>query len=337
MRRAGNCRNALTSGANLQPTSSSKEVVSMQAIALQCRAATVFSQSGAVDEDRFRQYLQRLIDCKIDVYIASAGSGEGHALRWDELRRVYEIAVSACKGKIEVNANPPEQNTAYGTIEQSMLAIEAGMEIVNIYQPAAWHGYRPFGDELRSYYDTVLSALKHPLALAPNPMIGAGPTPRMVAELCRDYPQIVSVNLVGQAEPYFLELKARLTRDVRLFVDTTGIPNTLALGAAGLVGGNLNILPQTYRAYAESYARGDVAEMATLFSQMIRTNVYTKPWSNPGSRVIKMFMAVFKLPGWEGGLREPCRLPGKAEIAAFGEGLMALGVPEFDELWAKVG
>jgi dihydrodipicolinate synthase/N-acetylneuraminate lyase len=304
----------------------------MREITLQCRAATIFDRTGGIDEDGFRQYLQKFIDLKIDVYLASAGSGEGHALAWPDLRRVYQIGVSECRGKIEVNANPPEHNTARGTIEQSLLAIECGMEIVNIYQPGAWHGYRPIGNELRSYYDTVLKELNHPVALAPNPIIGQGPSPALVADLCHRYPQIVSVNLVGQAEPYFLELQALLKRDVRLFVDTRGIPNTLALGAAGLVGGNLNILPQTYRSYADCYRRGDVAGMAALFGHMIRTNEYTKKWSNPNSRMIKMFLAAFRLPGWEGGVREPCLMPDEAEITAFGEGLLALGVPEFSAL-----
>ena len=301
----------------------------MHPIALQCRAATIFKPDGALDEDGFRAYLERFIAHGIDVYIASAGSGEGHALRWEELRRVYEITVETCKGRVEMNANPPEQNTARGTIEQSLLAIEAGMEVVNVYQPAAWHGYKPYGDELRAYYDTVLSALKHPVALAPNPMIGEGPSPALVADLCHRHTQIVSINLVGQPVLYFLELKALLKRDVRLFVDIHDTPNSLAEGAAGLVGGDLNILPGTYRAYATAYEKGDVAEMGVLFSEIVRTQKYIKKWAGPNSRVIKMFMQVAKLQGWEGGLREPCRMPPLAEIEAFGAGLRALGVREF--------
>jgi dihydrodipicolinate synthase/N-acetylneuraminate lyase len=158
----------------------------------------------------------------------------------------------------------------------------------------------------------------------------------MVADLCHRFHQVVSVNLVGQDEMYFLELKALLKRDVRLFVDTRGIPNTLALGAAGLVGGNLNILPKTYRNYADAYAKDDLAATAELFSQMIRTNEYTKAWANPGSRAIKMFMSVFKLPGWEGGLREPCRMPPDNELESFAKGLLNLGVPEFAELAGRI-
>ena len=301
-------------------------------IALQCRAATVFGKDGTIDAHAFRAYLQRLVDQNIDVYLASGGSGEGHALSWDELKRVYQIGVEVCRGKVEVNANAPEQHTARGVIEHSLLAIEAGVDVVNIYQPASWHGYHPWGDELASYYEAILTEIRHPVALAPNPVIGSGPSPVLVADLCRRFPQIVAINLVGQPEIYFLELKAMLNRDVRLFVDTRGLPNTLALGAAGIVSGNLNIMPKTYRAFATCYRDGDVAGMAELFGQMIRTNEFTKRWASPNSRMIKMFMTVFRLPGWEGGVREPCRMPPAVELQEFRTGLLTLGVSEFDEL-----
>lgn len=304
----------------------------MGEIALQCRVATIFDKTGALDEERFRAYLQRLIDDKIDLYLASGGSGEGHALRWDELRRVYEIGVAACRGKVQANANTPEQQTARGVIEHSLLAIQAGVDLVNIYQPAAWHGYRPRGTELADYFTTVLNEIRHPVALAPNPIIGPGPSPSLVVDLCRKFPQIVSINLVGQPETYFLELKSALTRDVRLFVDTRGIPNTLALGAAGLIGGNLNIMPRTYRSFANRYRDGDIGGMAELFAQMTRTNEFTSRWASPNSRMIKMFMTVFRLPGWEGGVREPCRMPPVEELSEFRQGLLKLGVAEFDAL-----
>lgn len=308
----------------------------MRDIALQCRAATVFGKDGTIDENGFRAYLQRLIDQNIDVYLASGGSGEGHALTWDELRQVYQIGVAACRGKVEVNANPPEHHTARRVIEHALLAIEAGVDVVNIYQPASWHGYHPQGDELASYYETILTEIRHPVALAPNPIIGVGPSPTLVADLCRRFPQVVALNLVGQPEIYFVKVQALLNRNVRVFVDTRGLPNTLALGAAGIVSGNLNIMPKTYRAFAACYRDHDSTGMAELFGQMIRTNDFTKRWASPNSRMIKMFMAVFHLPGWEGGVREPCRLPPADELQEFRTGLLAVGVPEFDELARQV-
>ena len=42
-------------------------------------------------------------------------------------------------------------------------------------------------------------------------------------------------------------------------------------------------------------------------------------------------MKAFKLPGGEGGVREPYRMPPDAEIKTFIEGLIKLGLPEIEE------
>jgi 4-hydroxy-tetrahydrodipicolinate synthase len=108
----------------------------MSNLELLCRNATVFAEDGSIDEAAYRQLLHRLVDAKIGVYLASAGSGESGAMTHDELRRVYRIGVEVCKGKVAVNGNPPEQPTVRETLHHINLAIAEGVEIVNIYGPA---------------------------------------------------------------------------------------------------------------------------------------------------------------------------------------------------------
>ena len=48
-----------------------------------CRNATTFTKSKELDEEAFRKFLQRLVDAKLGVYLASGGSGEGHDLSRD--------------------------------------------------------------------------------------------------------------------------------------------------------------------------------------------------------------------------------------------------------------
>src|SRR5262245_39290507 len=97
------------------------------------RAVTTFGPDGGIDEGVRRAFLQRFFDNRLGVFMGSGGSGEGHALTHDELKRVYEIGVSECRGKVPVWANPPEQYTAKLTIEHTLLAAKAGCEVVNIY------------------------------------------------------------------------------------------------------------------------------------------------------------------------------------------------------------
>ncbi|MEJ0097561.1 MAG: dihydrodipicolinate synthase family protein [Bauldia sp.] len=102
-----------------------------------CRNATTFARNGDIDEDAFRAFMQRFVDADVGVYIGTAGSGESHALSRDELFRLYSIGVEVCRGKVPVNANPPEQHTAKATLEQTLVAAKAGVDVVNIYGPAA--------------------------------------------------------------------------------------------------------------------------------------------------------------------------------------------------------
>ena len=141
----------------------------MSGLTLLCRTATTFAEAGGLDEEAFRIFLQRFVDTKLGVYLGGSGSGEGYTLTPHELKRVYEIGVEVCKGKVPTNGNPPEQHTARRAIEYAQMAIDCGVEVVCLYGPAAWHGFRPTDDELMGFFDIVLREIKHPVAIAPNP------------------------------------------------------------------------------------------------------------------------------------------------------------------------
>ena len=50
-----------------------------------------------------------------------------------------------------------------------------------------------------------------------------------------------------------------------------------------------------------------------------------------------MAMRLLKLPGWEGGLREPYRMPPEPEYQRFAHGFLRLGLPEIEEQARKAG
>ena len=246
----------------------------------------------------------------------AAARARAHALTWDELRRVYEIGVDHCGGKIPVCANPPEQHTARATREQTLHAIAAGVDIVNVYGPAAWHSYRPTDDELVAYFDEVVTGISHPLAIAPNPVIGYTPSPSLVARICDRHHQITAVNLAGTTETYFFRLMDSLRPGVDVYVPLAGSMATLKLGATGLLGAEANIIPRTFRRYLDLYAEGDAAALARVYAEIQRFSEFTKKWHSASPRWLKMAMKVLELPGGEG---QPARaLPGSPGKRAAG-------------------
>ena len=302
-----------------------------------CRNATTFNKNKELDEDAFRKFLQRFVDAKLGVYLASGGSGEGHALSRNDLKRVYEIGVEVCKGKVQVNANPPEKHTAQETIDHATLAIEAGVDVVNIYGSSMLHGFKPTNDELIAYYDEILRAIKHPVALAPNPVIGYTPTPTVIARLSDHYSQIVAINLSGLGNPYFIELKDALKRDVDIYHPVPGSLHALGMGAAGLLSAEANIIPKTLRRYIDLYESGDLEALGSVYEDFHRFNRYVARWHSGSPRWLKMALRILKLPGGEGGVRLPYLMPSDAEVEQFADGLLRLGVPEIDEMAKEAG
>ena len=77
----------------------------MSDMTLICRNATTFAKMAA-STSAFRQFLQRFVRVRTSASI-SAAAARAKAMRSTiaECKRVYEIAVDACKGKILVNAN----------------------------------------------------------------------------------------------------------------------------------------------------------------------------------------------------------------------------------------
>jgi dihydrodipicolinate synthase/N-acetylneuraminate lyase len=308
----------------------------MSAIQLLARNCTLFTSTKALDEEAYRRSLLRFVEFRIGPFLASGGSGEANSLSLDEVRRVYRVGVEVCRGKVPVYANMPEVRSAQEAIDFSRLAIEAGVDIVNFYGPASLHGYRPTDAELTAYFDEVLKAVRHPVTLAPNPIQGYTPSARLIADLCNRYQQVESVTLNGlDGDAYFIDLKDGLSRDVGINVPLAGSLHTFGLGATGLSCNQTNFIPGTVRQYVDCYERGDFAQAHRIYADLHRFNRFVEQW--PGARWQKMALKVFKLPGGEGGLRKPYLMPSDSEIERFTNGLLALGLPEIDEMARAAG
>jgi len=297
-----------------------------------CRIATPFRKNGAFDEDAFRIWLQRFIKTNIGVYVGSAGGGESHALTWQELARIYQIALEECRGKIPVHANPPEQYSVRLTREYLHQAMEAGVDMVSMYGLASRHGMRPTDLELTLYFKEALAGIKYPISLAVNPPImGYMPKPEVMADVCNRHSQVVSINLSHTSDGYFVKFKEHLRRDIAIYVHCNGSLNKLTMGAHGVFGTEANVIPMTQRSYLDAYQSRNFAKLGRLYADITRFNNFAAQWYPSVARAIKMAMRLLKLPGGEGGLREPYRMPPAVEYKRFCVGLLELGIPEIEQ------
>lgn len=305
------------------------------------RAATTFTRDGAFDEEAFRAFLNRFVDARLGVYLASGGSGEGHTLTWEELREVYRVGVEVCKGKVPVFSNQPEQYSARATIEHAHLAIESGVDALNIYGPVGSHGEAANEAEYQAYFDVVLAETAFPVVVALSTAEAYSPPARVIAEICNKHEQVVAVNAlpppVGSlADSYFLSLQDALTRDVDIYVHYPGVLTLLEMGAAGTIGNEPNILPKTFRRLGDAYQARDLQEFSRVYSDIRRFTQYVLQWGRT-PRWIKVAMRAFGLPGGSGGLREPFSMPEDAELERFASGALELNIPEISEIARQGG
>src|SRR5262249_37629806 len=156
----------------------------------------------------------------------------------------------------------PEQPTVREALKHINLAIRGGVEVVNVYGPPGWHAFKPTDAEYVGFFDEILPQVKHPVGLTPNPGAGYAPKPAIIAELVRRHSQVVCVNLNNQTEDFFIELKASLKREVPVYAPMSGSLTMLLLGASGVIGGELNMIPKSYRKYFDLYESGQFAEAA---------------------------------------------------------------------------
>ncbi len=293
-----------------------------------CMAATPFSASGDVDEGALREHLRRMVDANVGVYLGSGGAGEGHALRPAELRRVYEVGVEECRGRVPVHANPPEPRTAASMLELARHAVAANVDVVQLYPMDAGHAMRPTAAEQETYYHDLLDAIRHPVALSVHVFAGYMAPVALLGKLCEAYPHIVAINVIGAPVSYFVELRDAVGSRIELNVRLVNAIEGYALGARGFLAAEPNIVPLLCRSIVDRTAANDVAGAGEALVRLVRLSTIVNKWAPSTARWVKMAMKVLDLPGGRGGLRKPYLMPPAPELNQMAAGIAALDIEE---------
>lgn len=309
-------------------------------------SVTPFTPTGKLDEAALRAHLQRMADNGAGVYLASPGTGEGHSLSPHELRRVYEIGVEVCAGRVPVHANPPEGRTAQEVLERVKIAEAAGVDVIQIYTVDGGHGMRPTVAEQVRYYRDILDNVSVPMALSVNLLAGGYVNPLEVfTTLVADYPQISYINVNHGPTSFLAGLIAAIGPRVRFCTSAQMLGEGLALGVDGCLTGEVNILPQTIRAIGRSFMAGDWESYHKAMQGLFGMNAVVRdfrfpPGSPTNARWVKATMAALGLPGNSGGYMRPPYLPSTdEELAALSDALAPLdllGLEAEASTWATV-
>ena len=295
-----------------------------------CMSATPFNEDGSVDEDGLRRHLRRLVVARNGIYLGSGGAGEGHVLTLAELRRVYDIGVEEAKGKVPVYANPRESRSAAAMYEVAREAVAAGVDVVQIYQLDGGHGMIPTQLEQEAYWEELLDAIDHPVAISIHLYASYMAKVSYVAELCRRYEQVCAVNVIGPPNSYFLEMRDALPETVKLYAGIANLVHLAALGAAGALLGENNIIPNTCQRIADGHAAGDWEQVSAAAKAVQRFSNVVNQWAPSTARWVKMAMKVLGLGN--GVIRRPYLLPPEEEQRKMADAFEAMRIREIEGL-----
>lgn len=295
-----------------------------------CMVATPFTLADTIDEAALRANLRRMIEADVGVYLGSGGAGEGHALSLAELRRVYEIGVEECKGRVPLCANPPEPRTARAMIETCRAAARAGVDVVQIYPVDAGHAMRPTFAEQEQYYRDVLAEIDHPVALSVHVYSGYITPIPLLKKLYTDNPNIVALNIMGTPLAYLQEVRDELGPRVAIFTRMLNMVEGLTLGMQGSLSAEPNLVPKLCRSILTHFKARDIEACGAALANFVRFAALVDRWSPSTARWVKMGMRVLDLPGGEGGLRRPYMMPPEAELAQMAAGFKRLGVGRWE-------
>ena len=291
-------------------------------------SVTPFHPDGSVDEGELKVHLQRLIDGNNGIYVLSGGTGEGHVLTPKEARQICEVAVQTAKGKVPVYANPRESRSAADVLVYAKEAVAANIDVVQIYQLDGGHGMKPNLPEQEAYWHAVLNAIDHPLAISIHPGAGYAAPPELLARLAEQYPQITAINVVGIPLSYVTEVREAVPQRIKLYAHISNIAQALALGCAGALQAEGNIIPKTCRGILDAYLAGDMETLAEKAQVVQKFANIVNQWSPSTARWLKMSMKVLGMGN--GVLRPPYLLPNEAEQQRMAAAFQKLKVREVE-------
>ncbi|TAK37111.1 MAG: dihydrodipicolinate synthase family protein [Chloroflexota bacterium] len=291
---------------------------------------TPFDSHDRLDEAALRRHLRRMAAAGLAIYLGSPGSGEGHALTPPELRRVFEIGVEECKGKVPVYATGFEPHSAEQLVAIGREAEAAGLDALLIHPLDGGHGFRPTPAELEQYYRDVLTAIKLPAQLVSHGFVGYVMPIDILQRLVEDYP-ITGINVGTTDLNYLVGVHRAVGSKVSIY--SGGFANTitnLSLGGEGFVDGIPNIAPKLCMSVVNHFRAGRIDQAGKAYSNVMAINsILYDAFPPPMARVLKVAMNILGLPA--GYLRKPFLLPDEAAQEKLEKALKELDVISLEE------
>ncbi|MFE4226584.1 4-hydroxy-tetrahydrodipicolinate synthase [Arthrobacter sp. NPDC056886] len=228
--------------------------------------ATPFDQDGAIDVETLRRVVDRSVDAGVDGVVAAGSTGEVGALSSEERLLLIDTVIKQANGRVPVIAQTGATSTAEA-VRLSQAAEKAGADVLMLITPY----YEPLSlEETVTYIKDVARSVKLPVMLYNIPAVtGVNLDPATVRALAEEVDNIRYIKDSSANWEQALQLIHHHGDVIGTFIGwDVYLYSALVEGAAGVMAGTANVIPDEIVAVSRLIAEGDLTGARELWKQL---------------------------------------------------------------------
>ncbi len=280
--------------------------------------STPFNQDETIDVATLRKIVDRSINAGVDGVVAAGSTGEVGALSSEERLLLIKIVIEQANGRVPVIANTGATSTAEA-IRLSRAAEQLGADVLMLITPY----YEPLSlEETVTYIKDVARSVSIPVMLYNIPPVtGVNLDPATVRQLAEEVGNIRYIKDSSANWEQALQLIHHHSDVIGTFIGWDAyLYSALVEGAAGVMAGTANVVPEEIVAVTRRIAEGDLAGARELWNAVYP--VIDALLSAPFIPAVKSGLTLQGLPA--GSPRRPTAELGAADLAKVEQALANL-------------
>ncbi|MFF2107582.1 dihydrodipicolinate synthase family protein [Rhodococcus koreensis] len=217
---------------------------------------TPFTADDQIDAGLMQKVVDRNIDAGVDALVVGGGTGEYTSLTNAERRQIFEIVVEHTAGRVPVVAHTGSLTTREA-VDLSRAAEATGADALMLITPF----YEPLTEtEISRYVETVAGSVSVPIMLYNNPGVtGVNLGAEGIARFGREIDNIEYVKDSSHDWEQALRLIHHHRDDIKLIMGWDSFSfGALTEGAAGIMAGAANVVPNEIVAVVRAIREGDL-------------------------------------------------------------------------------
>ena len=228
--------------------------------------STPFNRDETIDVETLRKIVDRSIEAGVDGVVAAGSTGEVGALSSEERLLLIETVIKQANGRVPVIANTGATTTAEA-IRLSQATEKLGADVLMLITPY----YEPLSlEETVTYIKDVANSVSIPVMLYNIPPVtGVNIDPATVRALAEEVENIRYIKDSSANWEQALQLIHHHSDVIGTFIGwDVYLYSALVEGAAGVMAGTANVVPDEIVAVSQKIAEGDLTGALELWKKV---------------------------------------------------------------------